>query len=38
MREELCQLAARIRELREICGMSADEVARGLDVTPEVYA
>jgi len=38
MHEELRQLAARIRELRGVCGFSAEEVAGELKVSVEVYA
>ncbi|MCL2748363.1 MAG: cupin domain-containing protein [Oscillospiraceae bacterium] len=38
MQDEFRQLASRIRELREIYGFSASDLARELDVAPEVYA
>ena len=38
MQDEFRQLAARIRELRGICGFSAEELAGELDVSPDVYA
>ena len=37
MSEEFLQLAARIRELRGICGLSAEELAQELNVPTEVY-
>ncbi|MDR3207077.1 MAG: cupin domain-containing protein [Oscillospiraceae bacterium] len=37
MKEELRQLAARIQELRDICGFTADELAQELGVTRAVY-
>ena len=38
MNGELKQLAARIRELREICGISTEDLSRELGVTSAVYA
>lgn len=37
MSEELRQLAARIRELREICGYSEEEIAAEVGVSVETY-
>lgn len=37
MLPEVEQIAARIRELREILELPADDVAKEIDVTPEVY-
>jgi len=36
--DELKELAARIRELREACGYSKETLAREIGVDPEVYA
>jgi len=35
--EEMQNLAARIRELREICGFTPDHVSEKLDIDPQVY-
>lgn len=35
---QVIEIAARIRELREILGVSAQEVAADIGVTPEIYA
>ena len=37
MSEEMRQLAARIRELREVCGYTEEEMAREVDVTLSTY-
>ena len=36
--EELRQMAARIRELREICGFSAEEMAQKLEIPGDLYS
>lgn len=38
MNDKLLQIACRIRELREILGISPESVAAGLGVTPDTYA
>ena len=35
--DELKELAARIRELREVCGYTQEELAREIYVDPETY-
>lgn len=37
MTEEIRQMAARIRELREICGWSIGDIAKELDIEPSLY-
>lgn len=37
MNDQLSQIAARIRELREITGFSREDVASGLGISPEAY-
>lgn len=37
MNEQIQQIAARIRELREIAGISAESFARDLDISPESF-
>ena len=38
MSNEILDIAARMKELREICEFSPEEMARELNVTPEAYA
>jgi len=38
MNENLLQISSRIRELREILGIEANDLAKCIGVTPEVYA
>jgi transcriptional regulator with XRE-family HTH domain len=38
MNENLLQISSRIRELREILGIGADDLAKCIGVTPETYA
>ena len=35
--DELKELASRIRELREVCGYTQEELAKELNIDPEVY-
>ncbi len=37
MEPKLVEIAERIRALRDICGISVDEMAEAVDVTPEEY-
>ena len=37
MQEKIKEIASRVRELREICGISADEMAARLDISAVVY-
>ncbi len=37
-REKLAEVAARIREMREISGLSAEEMAKAVEVSPKEYA
>ena len=38
MSNEILDIAARMKELREICEFTPEEMARELNVTPEAYA
>ena len=38
MNENLLQISSRIRELREILGIDASDIAAGIGVSPEAYA
>ena len=37
MEEEIRQLAARIKEIREIEGVTPEQLAADLEITPELY-
>lgn len=37
MEQQIKELTARIRELREVCGYTAEQLAGELDITPELY-
>ena len=37
MDEEMREIAARIKELRDVCGYSGEELAKELNIDPEIY-